>query len=136
MAQSPRSPSNQSITFIRKTIGFADIDTVVTLGVVPIGAVVMDAGVIVSTAFNSATSDTLLIGTAADPNGFATLLDLTTAGKIVADELATSDDLGPYAAATTLNCTLAGTGTAPTAGSAEVYVTFIHDEDAQGIDGG
>ena len=119
----------QVVHTLRKGITIADIDSTVTVGVLPIGAIVVGAGVVVSTAFNSATSDTLGIGTSADPNGIATLLAVSTAGLIVADELATSDDLGPYTAATTIVADQVSTGTAPTTGAAEIYVQFICDND-------
>lgn len=119
----------QQTHFLRKSISFEDIGSTVDLGVVPAGAIVINAGVVVSTAFDSGSTDVLDIGTSSDTDGFATDLSLQTAGRIAADELATSNDLGPYAADTTLQCVLAATGTAATAGSAEVFVEYIPDTD-------
>jgi len=124
-----RDSHHQMVHTLRKGITFADIDSTVTVGVLPIGAIVVGGGVLVSTAFNSATSDTVGIGTSADPNGIATLLAVSTAGLIVADELATSDDLGPYTAATTIVADQVSTGTAATAGSGEIYIQYICDND-------
>jgi hypothetical protein len=119
----------QQTHYLRKGITFNDIGNTVDVGVLPAGAIVVNAGVVVSTAFNSGTTDVLDIGTSADTDGFATDIDLRTAGKIAADELATSNDLGPYAADTTIQAVLASTGTAATAGAAEVFVEFIPDND-------
>lgn len=124
-----RNAHVQQVHYLRKTIAFGSAAATSTLGTLPVGAIVIDAGVIVSTAFNSGTSDTLDMGTSGDTNGFATLLDLTTAGRIVADEMATSNDLGPYAAATVIQAVYTPAGTAATAGSGEAYVTFIVDND-------
>lgn len=98
---------------------------VVTVGKVPAGAVVINAGVVVATAFNAGTSNVLDIGTATDDDGFATDLALGTIGRIAADELATSNDLGPFVADTAITATLALSGTAATAGEGWVYVEFL-----------
>jgi len=119
----------QLLPYIRKGITFADIGSTVDLGVVPVGAIIDDVYVIVSTAFDSGSTDILDIGTSDDTDGFATDLTLQTAGKIAADELATSNDLGPFAAATTLQAVVVATGTAATAGAGEIVVTFIPDND-------
>ena len=108
--------------YFRKRIIFSD--TVVTIGVIPAGAIVINAGVIVTTAFNAATTNVLDIGTSGDDDGFATDLALGTIGRIAADELATSNDL--YSTSeVTLTATYAQTGTAATAGEGFVYVEFI-----------
>lgn len=129
MTTPAREYTTQQLHYLRKGITFADLDTTVTLGVLPAGAIVDNAYVIVSTAFDSGTSDVLDIGTSGDGDGFATDLGLQTAGKIAADELATSDDLGPYASDTTLQATLVAAGTAATAGAGEIVVTFLPDND-------
>lgn len=115
--------------FRRVNIVYGSAAKTYSLGYIPLGAIVVDAGVVVATAFNSGTTDTLDIGTAADTDGFATLLSLQTAGRIVADEMATSNDLGPYTADTEIQAVYTPTGTAATAGSAEVYVRYLIDND-------
>lgn len=108
--------------YFRKRIIFSD--TVVTLGVIPAGAIVINAGVVVTTAFNAGTTNVLDIGTSGDDDGFATDLALGTIGRIAADELATSNDL--YSTSdVTLTATYAQTGTAATAGEGFVFVEFI-----------
>lgn len=120
-----RDPWYQQPGYLRKKIVFGDSGTAVTVGVVPAGAIIIDAGVIVSTVFNAGTTNTLDIGTSADADGLASAIALGTKGRIVADDLATSDDLGPFTADTTITATPATSGTAATTGEGEVYVTFL-----------
>lgn len=72
------------IHYFRRRINFSETGTL-TIGVIPAGAIVINAGVVVTTAFNAGTTNTLDIGTSADTDGFATLLALGTIGRIVAD---------------------------------------------------
>ncbi len=110
--------------YLRKDIEYTDTGTI-TVGKLPAGAIVVGAGVIVSTAWNSGTSDVLDIGTSGDGDGFATDLALTTIGNIVWDELATSNDL--YSASeVTVQCAVTSVGTAATAGVGHVYVQYIN----------
>lgn len=112
------------VHYLRRLIGEADEGTgALTVGVLPAGAIVVGAGVVVSTAFNG-TSPILQIGTSGDADGFATNLALGTIGNIVWDELATSNDL--YSASeVTITCTVSATGNDSTAGVGHVYVTYI-----------
>jgi hypothetical protein len=96
----------------------------VTLGVVPPGSIIIGGGVVISTVFNAGTTNVIDIGTTADPDGLATDLAAGTAGLIVADELATSNDL--YTTTdVTIVASYAQTGTAATTGVAHVFVQFI-----------
>lgn len=109
--------------YLVKEFSYTDTGTI-TIGKVPANSIVINAGVVVATAFDSGTSNTLDIGTDGDSNGFATLLDLTTAGVIQADELATSNDV--YASAEdTLVAVHTATGTAASAGSGYIFVEFL-----------
>jgi len=95
-----------------------------TLGVIPPGSIIIGAGVVISTAFNAQSTNVIDIGTTADPDGLATDLAGGTIGLIVADELATSNDL--YTTTdVTIVASYAQTGTAATAGVGHVYVQFI-----------
>jgi hypothetical protein len=124
MAQPARQLHQPLVHYLRRTIGEADEgDGALTVGVLPAGAIVTGAGVIVSTAFNG-TSPLAQIGTSGDADGFATNLALGTIGNIVWDELATSNDL--YSASeVTVTVTVAATGNDSTAGVGHVYVTYI-----------
>lgn len=96
----------------------------ITLGVIPPGSIIIGGGVVISTAFNAASTNVIDIGTTADPDGLATDLAGGTIGLIVADELATSNDL--YTTTdVTIVASYAQTGTAATAGVGHVFVQFI-----------
>lgn len=111
--------------YIYKDVTYADASaTAISLGYLPAGSTVINAGVVVSVAFNGNATNTLDIGTAADTDGFATILALGTIGNIVADELATSNDLGPYTSDTEIKCVLTSTASA-SAGTGRVWVTYI-----------
>lgn len=127
-ATQARHNTTQQVGYLRKHIAYTDNGSTLNVGVLPAGAIVVSAGVIVSTAFDGNSANTLDIGTSSDTNGFATLLALGTVGNIVWDELATSNDLGPYASDTTIQCVVTSTASA-TAGAGEVYVMFIEDND-------
>lgn len=109
---------------IARDFTYADTGAL-TVGVVPANSTIQDVYVIVSTAFNAGSSNVLDIGTSGDDDGFATDLALGTIGKIAADEMATSNDLGPFASDTTIIATPALGGTAATAGVGRVVVTYI-----------
>lgn len=94
-----------------------------TIGKLPKGAAVVDAGVFVTTAFAGGTPQTLDIGTSGDPDGFATALVITSEGRKAADELATSDDL-VMTEDTDVTATLSA-GATTSAGAGYVYVAYI-----------
>lgn len=112
---------------LRKRITFADLGTVVTIGKIPAGAIIVGGGVHVITAFNSSGTDLLDVGFIAattDADGLATDLDLATIGFKALDELA---------AVTNIHQTIESTITASpaqsvadaTAGVADVVVTYV-----------
>ena len=113
------------VHYLRKQVTFADAGTTVTIGTLPAGAHVLRGGMAVTTAFNGDTTNTLDVGTAADPNGYATLLALGTIGNIVFDEMATSDD-SAIASDTAVTCAVVST-TGATAGSGYVWFEYIVD---------
>jgi hypothetical protein len=114
--------------YLRKSISYTDEDTAVTLGPdIPAGSLILKAlsGVSVSTAFNAGTLNQIDIGTSADPNLYGTLLALAATDFVPLDEavsyLVTQD--------TTMTATVTLTGTAATAGAAEVVIAYIPDND-------
>lgn len=124
----PRQYHTQQTHYLRKTITFADDDVEVTVGFIPSGSLILkpSSGIHVTTAFNAGTANVLDIGTSADPDAFATDLALGTADFVALDVasgsfLVTSD--------TTITATPALTGTAATAGSGEVVIEYIPDND-------
>lgn len=112
------------VHYLYKDFTFADAGTVLSMGFAPLGATVIRAGVVVSTAFNGNSSNILDIGTSADTDGFATDLALGTVGVIVADEMATSNDCGPYAADTELKIDITSTASATT-GVGRAWVEYL-----------
>jgi len=102
--------------YLTKAITYADNGTSVSLGYVPAGAYVIRGGVVVSTAFNGNSANTLNIGTASSASAFASAIALGTAGIIVADDLATttaaycSTDTEMKAAVTSTASASAGAG--------------------------
>lgn len=114
----------KQVHYLGKAITFADNGLTISLGYIPAGAFVLRGGVAVTTAFDAGTSNVLDVGTAADPDGFATDLALGTIGVIVADEMATSND-ALASADTEIVCVPALSGTAATAGAAYVWVEYI-----------
>lgn len=119
----------QAVHYLRKSISYsAGASAVVTVGVLPAGALVIGGGVHVSTVFNAGTNNNIDVGTAADPDGFATALAMTSAGLKAFDELATSDDL-LMTTDTTITATLGLTGTAASAGVCQVVVQYVVNND-------
>lgn len=119
-----RDAGYQNVQYIRKTIGVADMGTLVKLGTIPAGALILkpQSGVQVNVAFNSATTTVLDIGSAADGDLYATDLDVKTAIAFLPLDEAVSMVV---TADTELTCQLAETGTAATAGSAVVVIAFL-----------
>lgn len=124
-----RQYHTQQVHYLRRGFSYTDDGSTLDIGTVPAGAIVINAGVIVKTAFNAGSTNVLDIGTSSDTDGFATDLALGTIGRVLADEMATSNDLGPYAADTLIQCVVDLTGTAASAGEGEVFIEYIPDND-------
>jgi hypothetical protein len=111
---------------LAKKVVFGDIgDGDLVIGTLS-NAVVVDTFCVVETVFNAGTSCVLDIGTAGDPDGFATDYDvLASVGSIARDTaIATSNDC-VITTDTNIVCSLVAVGTAATTGSAWVGVKFI-----------
>lgn len=120
----------QQIHYYRKSYALADLTsgTATVVATLPAGSVLVDAFAVVTTAFNSATSDVLDMGTAADDNGFMSAVSIASVGKKSADDLATSDDI--YVTAdTSLVIKWTGSGTAATTGSLIAFFLYIPNND-------
>lgn len=127
---SARQYDTCQVHYLRKGLAYTDgITATVSIGMIPQGAMVVDAGIAVTTSYNWGTNNLINLGTAGDTDGFATSLSLATVGLIKWDELATSDDI-VAAADTWVTATYICTGTAATRGAAEAFVAFILDNDA------
>ena len=113
----------QQLHYITRAISEADEGAgALTIGVVPAKALIYDAGVVITTAFNG-TSPVVVMGPSGDTDGWATAVAIATAGRKVADELATSDDL--YSTSeVTCTVTVSATGNDSTAGAGFAYVLY------------
>jgi hypothetical protein len=121
----------QVLHFIRRSVSFdtplISTDDTILVGVLPAGAVIYDAIVKVSTAFNAATTNYINVGIAGDDDGIVDEgdLDLTAAewqsSRRGCDLTITSD--------TPVYVTYDQSGTAATTGAAEIIVAYIPDND-------
>lgn len=112
----------QQTAYISTSVTFADNGTAKTVGVLPAGAVIKKAesGITVTEAFDAGTTNTVNIGTSADDNLYGTALAAGATDFVPLDEAVSykvdSD--------TTITASVALSGTAATAGSAEVVVAY------------
>ncbi len=132
LGSTARTEYSQQIVYISRDFAYNSAFVVsgssFVVGTVPAGATILRGGVVVSTAFTSSTK-TLDIGTAADPDGFATALALGTIGVIPADEMATTDDAGPYTTDTVIVAVPTLSGGTSTAGVGRVWLEYILGND-------
>lgn len=123
-----RQYHTQQVHYLRKGFTFADNGSVLTVGVIPAGALILKpvSGVHVVTVFNAGTSNVLDIGTSADDDLFGTDLALGTANFVPLDE-----SIGGFrvSAETTITATPALAGTAATTGDGEIIIAYIPDND-------
>lgn len=130
MGNKGRQLALQVVHTLRKIVNYSDgASAVVTVGTLPAGAIVIGGGIQVVTAFNAGTNNNIDVGIAADADGFASAIAMTSKGFKVFDDIATSDDLGPMTADTDVIATLGLTGTAATTGSAIIIVQFCVNND-------
>ena len=117
------------VHFLRKTVTFADDEVAIQVGIVPAGTLILKpmSGVHVTTAFNSGTKNAVDIGTDANDDLWGTDLALGTATFVPLDEA-----VGGYVVSedTIVTATVDLTGTAATAGEAEVVICFVPDFEA------
>ncbi len=98
------------------------------IGKVPANAIIVDAGIVVDTAFNAATTNTADIGTAGTPTGLGSALAAGTIGRILADEMATATILRP-SEDQEMQVRINMTGAAATAGALYAYVNYVIGND-------
>ena len=123
-----RQYSQQMIHYLRKGITYADDGTTVDVGTIPAGSLILKplSGVYVNTAFNGATTNTLDIGPSTDSgtNLWGTLLALGSIAMVPLDEaVAMSVSVDTLVQAAVVSTTGAS------AGSAEIVIAFIPDND-------
>lgn len=96
----------------------------------PAGATVLDVITYVDTAWNSATSDVVIIGDGASTNRFLASVSIAATGSKAM--VATAKGY-KYAAADSIDAIWTGVGAAPTAGSMRVIVKYYHPTQADFI---
>ena len=121
-----RSSGDQTINYLRAPIDFSlGYTGVKTVGVIPAGCIVLRTYVVVTTAFNAGSTNTMKIGTSASDASYGTGIALGTAGVITGGAaLATATTVTPVAD-TTVIATSVSTGTAMTAGAGYVVVEYL-----------
>jgi hypothetical protein len=113
------------VHYLSQRFTFADNGTTFTLGYLPEGAVVIDVVVIAPTAFDSGTSDVLIVGYTDDDNEFIATCDLQATGRIY-DATTMNASVELYdTSEKKVTCKFTAAGTAATAGEAIVIVTFV-----------
>jgi hypothetical protein len=130
-ATTARQYHEQMVHYARFAVNYNDagIDTGVAKQTLPAGAIIVGTDVIVTAAFNAATTNVLTVGT----NG-TTANDIVASGdvneasaQIFANIPATAP--GPLAADKPIYVKYTQTGTAATAGAAVIVVKFIPNND-------
>ena len=123
----------KQVHYLFADVTFSNDGETTSLGWVPAGASIVDAGANVTTAFDAGTTNTLNIGyrnggnsETDDADEYASLIALGTAGIIAADDLATAA-VNSFPGGAEITCGVVLTGTAATAGAATVWVQYIVD---------
>ena len=123
-----RNDGTQNVHFIGKdvtyaTVGIGTTDTV-KVGTVPAGSMLMPAQVRITTAFNAASTNVLIVGTSsgsdADIVGASEVQEGSTGVTIVATGFALT-----FSSDTAIYVKYSQTGTAATAGAATIIIPYI-----------
>lgn len=130
-AVAPRSLHTQQLNYFRAHVDYntPEIGTAgkVPLGTLPAGAIVTGMLVKVTTAFNAATTNVLTVGTASSDDAILTATDIDET------EVDTTVTFAAYgykvAADTPIFIKYAQTGTAASAGAADIILFFVPDND-------
>ena len=116
------------VHFLRKEISFGSTgaSTGLSMGTIPSGAVISDVVVNIETAFDAGTTNVLTVGNSSDDDAYLAAGDVTE----TATGLTRYSGKGVVLSADTeLLVQFVETGTAATAGKAQVIVEFIPDVD-------
>lgn len=120
-----REYTQNMVHYVARTIVFGDDDLVRNVGPkIPAGAVVIQVGAVVTTAFSA--NSVLDIGTSDDPDAFGSALVMTTAGHIrdVSTDPHVANNDYSATAGVQIVASLTSSG-AISAGSAVVYAMYI-----------
>lgn len=121
-----RSSGDQTVNYLRAPIDFSlGYTGTKTVGTLPAGSVVLRTYIVVTTAFNNGSTNTMGIGTSGTATSFASAVALGTIGVITGGTaLATSTLMAPTSD-TAVIATMASTGAAATAGAGVVVVEYM-----------
>ena len=116
------------VHYLRKKITYAVENTEIEIGEIPAYASVSGGGVHILTAFDDTGTDTLDVGFKAgsatdDPNGYATLLDLSAVGRVALDELTATTNI-ISTSASVVTCIYNGQNNNAAAGVAYVEIQY------------
>lgn len=129
MPQPARQFHEQQIHYLRRTVTFADNGLTLDVGTIPAGSIILRpiSGVAVTTAFNAGTTNALDVGPSTDSGTdlWATAIALGALNFVALDEVVTN----LVTVDTRVQCDVNLAGTAATAGSAEVIICYIPDND-------
>ena len=122
-ATNARLYHTDQVHYLAKDFTFADDGSVLSLGYLPAGAVIIKpmSGVAVHVAFNAGTTNVLDIGTPANDDLYGTDLALGSIAFVPLDEAVSMT----VAADTLVTATVDLTGTAATTGSATVIIAYV-----------
>lgn len=132
MAGSARRYHTQQTHYLRKNVTYNEVasGTAVLMGTLPKGALVLATSVAVKTAFNAGTTNVLIVGTAGDDDALVAAGGVDeTAVALTRVAPATLAGLVAPTADTDIYTKYTQSGTAATAGEAEVVVEFVPDND-------
>lgn len=122
-----RHPEDVGVGHIRRTVTFGQsgIPAGVPVGALEAGAVPLRAYAVIETAFNAGTTNVLVLGSAADDDGFVTAAN--AAAGATGLKAGTGALLGvPLAADTVFFAKYTQTGTPATTGKATFVVEFVN----------
>lgn len=122
-ATNARLYHTDQVHYLSKNFTYADDGSVLSLGYLPAGAVILKpmSGVAVHVAFNADTTNVLDIGTAANDDLYGTDLALGSIAFVPLDEAVSMT----VAADTLVTATVDLTGTAATTGSGTVIIAYV-----------
>ncbi len=121
-----RNTGLQVVHYIKASTDYNDGQTeIITVGTIPAGATIIKAisGVYVNVAFNDATNKIGTVGTSADPDYYDTSASVASIAFVPIDAGVTM----AVAADTTIVFQHARTGTAATAGQADIVIAYTID---------
>lgn len=105
----------------------------VPIGALEAGAIPLHVHATISTVFNAATTNVLVVGTPADDDGYATSAAVIAGTAGFKGNLTGALTGVPLAGNTTVYAKFSQTGTAATTGKAVIVMTFVNRRELEGI---